>query len=226
MNKAQKLVDAIFAILILVVSFAALFNNGFLPGIIGIGISAALFIHFFSGKQEAKVKMISSKSILKNKVAKMILVILGILVAIFVITGIVDSIIYENKREQEQQQRWKQAKMRKQYFKNIEIVSTAIDFKGYYKNEPYLSIKIKNNGDKNLRDLTLQITYYDDEEYLIKRAYIKISEGILATEKRRFKIRLYAEEYPFSQREQIEYFEINPFSCQFTIKENLLLEQQ
>ncbi len=166
----------------------------------------------------------SSKLILKNKIVKMILIISGILVAIFVITGVADSVIYENRKKQEQQQRRKQSKLRKQYLKNIEIVSSSIDFKEYHKNEPHLSIKIKNNGVKNLRDLTLQITYYDDEKYLIKRAYIKISEAILATEKRSFKIRLYAEEYPFSQREQIEYFEINPFSCQFTIKENLLLE--
>ena len=88
MNKAQKIVAIIFAIIILLISFNFVLDSP-LACIIGMAISAALFIYSFSGKVD-----ISGKTPLGNKDTRIILI--TVISSILIFIGIIYT--YEKKK--------------------------------------------------------------------------------------------------------------------------------
>lgn len=213
MNKKQKIVGNIFAVIIFITSFTILTRSA-LAGIIGLCASTGLFLYCLSGKEEA-AKGISFKSVLKNNIFKTILIIAAILAIISVITGIINSIQYEKQQQIRQN---KERKMRSQDFQylksNIQIVSSRINSEErLYQKDEYLFIIVKNNGDKIACDLTMKITYYDKSGYLIGSDTVRMPQCIPKIEEKKFKILLFSEVYPYSKIDKIANFEIEPISC-------------
>ena len=128
---------------------------------------------------------------------------------------------------------WKNA-ADEEYVKNIEIGDASIDFNLHeFPVIAYLRAEFKNNGDKKISNLTLEIKYYDDESFLLEKAVIKDAlteavpkgEAIPKGEKVKYKIRLKGdivniehEQYPYSQQEKVSRFEIKIISVRFASK--------
>jgi hypothetical protein len=102
--------------------------------------------------------------------------------------------------------------------KNVEITESEITVD--HKQLPfvaYLHIALKNNGDKKVSNLTLRISYYDEENHLIHKAVVKnaLNEAIPPKETREYKIRLSGdyfnsknEQYPYSRPNEVDEFDV------------------
>jgi len=92
MNRIQRTIAIIFAITILWVGFGVVSESPF-AGIIGIVISAVLFIASFSGIQNIKNEKLKFKLIVfKKQLKKIILFAISILLLIGIVIGIINSI--------------------------------------------------------------------------------------------------------------------------------------
>lgn len=106
----------------------------------------------------------------------------------------------------------------KEYIENIEIVESSITFD--YDAHPvnaYLCMELKNNGDKNVSNLTFEVSYYDEGGYLIKKAVLKnaLTEALPQGEDQKCKIRLKGdivniehEQYPYSRSSNVHEFKV------------------
>lgn len=106
----------------------------------------------------------------------------------------------------------------KDYIGNVEIAQADINFD--YNMHPvvaYLCTELKNNGSKNIANLTFEINYYDEDGYPIKKAVLKnaLTEPIPQGEARKYKIRLKGdivnierEQYPFSMASSVDDFKV------------------
>jgi hypothetical protein len=116
--------------------------------------------------------------------------------------------------------------MGEEYIKNIDIGESDIKIdQTEFPPVAYLYLELKNNCDKKISNLTFEISYYDTEGYLIKKATVKnaLTEAIPKGETRKYKIRLNGdvmniehEQYPYSQRDEVNEFDIKIKSVQFT----------
>ena len=105
-----------------------------------------------------------------------------------------------------------------EYIKNIEMGESSIKIdQSELPPVAYLYIELKNNGDKNVSNLTFEITYYDPEGYLLEKSVLKnaLTEVMPKRETRKYKIRLKGdaintehEEYPYSQLNKVNGFDI------------------
>jgi hypothetical protein len=115
-----------------------------------------------------------------------------------------------------------------EYIKNIEVGESDIRIdKSEFPAVAYIYIALKNNGDKKVSNLTFEISYYDDEDYLIKKAVVKnaLIEAIPKGETRKYKIRLNGdvvntehEQYPYSQHAKVNGFDIKIMSVKLASK--------
>ena len=109
-----------------------------------------------------------------------------------------------------------------EYIKNIEIAEANISVNHQeFPAVAYLYIKLKNNGDRKVSNVTFEIIYYGKGGYLIKKAVIKnaLNDLMPAGESRKYKVRLNGdvvnarnEQYPYSQQEEITEFDIKIIS--------------
>lgn len=115
--------------------------------------------------------------------------------------------------------------MAEEYIKNVAIGDTSIKFdQSEFPPVAYLYMKLKNNGDKNISNLTLEITYYDSEGYLIKKSAVKnaLTGAMPKGEERKYKIRLSGdivdtehEQYPYSQQDKVNGFDVKITGIKF-----------
>lgn len=222
MNKRQKIFCVIFSIIILIASFCALGSESFLAGIIGLALSAGLIIYCFSGAQEKADKINlpinifkKIKGLLKHKTTKRILIILLVLIVVLITKGIISSTKNAENEKKQQSEKWKRLSEDYSYLKNIEIISSKVVMEGDWIKTSYLFVAIKNKGDRFVSNLTIQLSYYDSENYLIKRGEVEIpkNEGIPEGKERKFKIQLYSNNYPSSQSDKIAKFTAELTSC-------------
>jgi len=118
--------------------------------------------------------------------------------------------------------------MAKDGIENIEIIESSINFsQNDSPRAAYLYLDLKNNGDKKVANLNLEVTYYDADGYLIKRSVLKnkLTEEIPPGEIRKYKIRLRGdvvnvkhEEYPYSQQDKVGEFDVMVASVKFARK--------
>jgi len=109
--------------------------------------------------------------------------------------------------------------------KDIEVAESAIDFdRDEFPHFACLRIELKNNGDKSITNLNLEVSYYDAEGYTVKRVILKdrLTEAIPPGEARKYKIRLNGdvfnernEEYPYSQRGEVDDFDVKILNVKF-----------
>jgi hypothetical protein len=112
--------------------------------------------------------------------------------------------------------------------KNVEIIEAAINFsQNEFPHVAYLRMELKNNGDKNVANLNFKITYYDEKGYVIKKVVLKnkLTDAIPPGEARKYKIRLNCdvfnernEEYPYSERYEVDDFDVKILSVKFARK--------
>ena len=118
--------------------------------------------------------------------------------------------------------------MAEEHVKDIEIVETAINFShNELPDAAYLSLELKNNGDKKIANLNFEIGYYDAEGCLIKRVVLKnkLTEAIPPGEARKYRIRLNGdvfnernEEYPYSRSSEVNEFDVKILNIKFARK--------
>lgn len=118
--------------------------------------------------------------------------------------------------------------MADEYVKDVEIIDSSISYPQYkVPHIAYLSMELKNNGDKKIANLNLEVSYYDTEGYPIKKVHLKnkLTEAIPAGESRKYKIRLSGdvfndrnEEYPFSRSGDVGEFDIKISNVKFARK--------
>lgn len=118
--------------------------------------------------------------------------------------------------------------MGEEYIKNIEIGEADIKIdQSELPAVAYLYIELKNNGDKNISNLTFEISYYDAEGYLIEKSVVKnaLTKTISKGEVRKYKIRLNGdvvniehEQYPYSQHDKVNDFDIKIKSVKLASK--------
>jgi len=111
------------------------------------------------------------------------------------------------------------------YIKNIEVGESSIKFVENEFNPPaYLYLELKNNGDKNVANLTFEISYYDAEGYLLQKAVVKnaLTDSLPKKETRKYRIRLNGdviniehEQYPYSQHDKVGDFDIKILKIKF-----------
>ena len=109
--------------------------------------------------------------------------------------------------------------------KYIEIAESAINIDHQeFPPVAYLCITLKNNGDRKVSNVALEISYYGKEGYLIKRAIIKnaLNDTIPAREIRKYKVRLNGnvvnvrnEQYPYSQEDEVGEFDLKITNVKF-----------
>ena len=114
------------------------------------------------------------------------------------------------------------------YIKNIETGEAKINIDpNEFPPAAYLYVIFKNNGDKNISNLTFEISYYDREGFLIKKAVVKnaLNESIPkgGSVKQRIRLNCNAfnarnEQYPYSQRDKVSEFDIKILSAQSSRK--------
>ena len=112
--------------------------------------------------------------------------------------------------------------------KDIEIIEAVINFsQNEFPHVAYLRMELKNNGDKNIANLNFKISYYDTKGYLIRGVVLKnkLTEAIPPGKARKYKIRLNCdvfnernEEYPYSQRDEIDNFDVKILNVKFARK--------
>lgn len=115
--------------------------------------------------------------------------------------------------------------MAEDYIKNIETGEARIE-SGHNEFSPpaYLCVEFKNNGDKNIANLTFEISYYDQGGYLLKKSVIKnaLIEAIPKREARKYRVRLKGdfvntahEQYPYEQHDKVSEFDIKIIKVKF-----------
>lgn len=105
-----------------------------------------------------------------------------------------------------------------EYAKDIEVIEAAVNFsQNEFPRIAYLTMELKNNGDKNIANLDIEISYYDAGGELIKKVSLKnrLTENIPSGEARKCRIRLKGnvfneryEEYPYSRHGEVERFDV------------------
>ena len=115
-----------------------------------------------------------------------------------------------------------------EYTKNIETVEANIKFdQTELPPVAYLYIELKNNGDKNVSNLTFEISYYDAMGYLIKKSVVKnaLTESMPKGKARKYKVRLNGdvvnldhEQYPYSRHDKVNDFDIKIINVKFGSK--------
>ena len=115
-----------------------------------------------------------------------------------------------------------------EYIKNIDVGEANIKIdQSELPPTAYLYVELKNNGDRNVANLTFEISYYDPEGYLIEKAVVKnaLTEIMPKREARKYKIRLSGdviniehEQYPYSQQSKVNDFDIKIINIKFTSK--------
>jgi len=114
------------------------------------------------------------------------------------------------------------------YAKNIDDVESYIKF-DHEVCPPvaYLYIELKNNGDKKISNLTLEIKYCDVGGNEMERAVLKnaLTEPLPAGESRKYKIRLKGDvvysrsaQYPYSRANEVDDFDIKITKINFAKK--------
>lgn len=103
-------------------------------------------------------------------------------------------------------------------YKDVEVVESRISIDGmHYTRNAYLHMAVKNNGDKKIDNIAIEISYYGEEDYLIQKALVKnaLNDAIPAGEKRSYKIQLRGdfvnpahEQYPYSKPDKVREFDI------------------
>ena len=82
----------------------------------------------------------------------------------------------------------------------------------------YLCTTLKNNGDKKISNLALQIIYYDNDDNVIHKAVIKnaLNKPISPGETQKYKIRLRNdfvnvrnEQFPYDRANEINEYDVN-----------------
>lgn len=114
------------------------------------------------------------------------------------------------------------------YTKNIETGEANIDFsKTEFPPVAYLYVEFKNNGDQKISNLNFEISYYDKDNYLVKKCVIKnaLNEALGQGENKKYKICLNGdvfniehEQYPYSQSDEVNDFKIRIISVKFARK--------
>jgi hypothetical protein len=111
------------------------------------------------------------------------------------------------------------------YTKNIDIVEASI--KKNYKEFPvlaYLYLTLKNNGDRKVSNVILEVSYFGEENYLIQKTIIKdvLNDIVPQGESRNYRIRLRGdfvnienEQYPYSKNEKVDEFDIKIIKVRF-----------
>lgn len=104
-------------------------------------------------------------------------------------------------------------------YKDIEIVEPRLAIDGrQFTREAYLHMAVKNNGDKEITNMALQMSYYGDEGYLIHKVVIKnaLNDVIGPGETKAYKIELKGnfvnpdhQQYPYSKGEKVRDFDID-----------------
>ena len=112
-----------------------------------------------------------------------------------------------------------------EYIKNIEIAEANISVNHQeFPAVAYLYIKLKNNGDRKVSNVTFEIIYYGEEGYLIKKAIIKnaLNDAIPPHEIRKYRVRLNGdvvnarnEQYPYSQEDEVGEFDLKITNVKF-----------
>ena len=91
----------------------------------------------------------------------------------------------------------------------------------------YLYMTLKNNGDRKVSNIALEISYYGKEDYLIMKAVVKnaLNDAIPARETRKYKVRLNGdvvnarnEQYPYSRQEEVAEFDIKIRNVKFAAR--------
>ncbi|MDD5496644.1 MAG: hypothetical protein PHP46_06055 [Candidatus Omnitrophica bacterium] len=105
-----------------------------------------------------------------------------------------------------------------EYIKNIEMVDSKIEMDlGHFPKTAYLYIKLKNNGDRGVSNARLEVSYYGDGDYLIKKVIIKkaLNEPLPEGGERGYRIPLRGdvfnvrnEQYPYSYQEGVSEFDV------------------
>lgn len=114
------------------------------------------------------------------------------------------------------------------YVKNIEDVESHIKFdRGAFPPAAYLYIELKNNGDKNIANLTFEINYSDTGGYPMKKAILKnaLTEPLPRGETRKYRILLKGDivftgnaQYPYERSDQVGDFDIKILKIKFARK--------
>lgn len=118
--------------------------------------------------------------------------------------------------------------MAEEYIKNIEIKEANIKFdQSEFPPAAYLYMELKNNGDKKIVNLNLEISYYDSEGYLVEKSEVKnaLTEATPKGESKKYKIHLKGdivniehEEYPYSKQDKVNGFDVKIKSVKLASK--------
>jgi hypothetical protein len=118
--------------------------------------------------------------------------------------------------------------MAEDYIKNIEIGESDIKFdKSELPHVAYLYVELKNNGDKKISNLNIEISYYDTEGYFMEKSLVKnaLNEAIPKEKTRKYKIPLKGdivniehEQYPYARQSKVGEFDIKITGVKFASK--------
>ena len=110
--------------------------------------------------------------------------------------------------------------------KDVEVMDSTIVFsQNKFPHVANLCIELKNNGDKNIANLDLEVSYYDKDDYLLKKVVLKnkLTESIPSGEARRYKIALNGdvfnernEEYPYLRSSDVGEFDVKVLNVKFS----------
>lgn len=114
------------------------------------------------------------------------------------------------------------------YIKKIDIVETEIDIDNtHFPFIAYLFATLKNNSDKKVSNITFQVSYYDKDGCLIKKAVVKnaLNDPLPVAETRKYRIKLKGdvvnieqEQYPFSQSDRVSDYNVKILSVKLAAK--------
>lgn len=104
------------------------------------------------------------------------------------------------------------------YIKNIDISEADIimDYQ-VFPVTAYLCVALKNNGDRKISNLSFEIKYYEEGDYLLKKVMVKnaLNDDIPPGEIQKYKIRLNGDvvnlnnaQYPYDQSNKVDAFDI------------------
>jgi len=222
MNKVQKTIAFVSVLLIFLLSLVAINEKSYLGGIVGLALAVTLLIVCFSGRQKMSPNGSGQRGLLKRKSTKIIVICIGFIIISICLFILYSYISFQRKQlieektyyEQKEKERIaEQTKIKKdfQYLKKIEIVTSKIE-SGRYSNRAYLYVEIKNNGDRIVDALKMEVFYYEKAEYLIDKITktMPSDEYIDISKKKKYRFELYK---PPSWNPFEDTFKIKIVSC-------------
>ncbi len=109
--------------------------------------------------------------------------------------------------------------------KDVEVVKSSINFKNERPRVAYLIVELKNNKtDKIVSNAVLEVIYYDADEKVIKKSFLKnrLTTSVFPGQTETYRIPLKGrsinernDEYPYDTSDQVEEFEVRVLSVQY-----------